>query len=151
MAGEIIDKMPVIEDRPMTCCGMLMAHGFNEKYQNGTRSVPVGWREPNGEKIELPNFKTANLDIQKKRFQKVIAAQTKDIWAPRNCAVVTLSSTQRTEIEAAKASGFKCVFEFYNPNSGNMVGIYTHTLWDNDSEFMKSDVYKQRNIEDDDE
>jgi hypothetical protein len=53
----------------------------------------------------------------------------------RNCAMITLSEVQGTAIERATEAGFKKVFEFYNPNSTNMIGIYVKTLFDGSEDF----------------
>lgn len=142
MADDIVvDDFPKISKRPMTCCGMLEAWGFSEPYQRGTRTIQKKY-DPDPQ--ILPNMVKPDPAQVKIRFERVLKEQTQDIWRPLNCALISLANTQLTQIKEAEAAGFKKVFEFYNPNSGNMVGIYTHTLWKNEEEFLKSMVYRKR-------
>ena len=142
MAEEIVDAFPKIVRRPMTCCGLLEAYGFSEPYQRGVREVLF----MDGPRT-IPHRITADSDQVKKRLQLVIEDQTSNIWHPLNCALISLADIQLTQIREAEAAGFVKVFEFWNPNSGNKVGLYTHTLWKNEEEFHKSDVYKKRHEE----
>jgi hypothetical protein len=103
-----------IVDRPMTCCGMLEASGFNDivKDELGTRY--------------------ANDNDRLGFFAAIEQAQVED---KRNCALISLSDDQPSALAQAKQHGYRVVFEFYNPNSGNKVYLLTKLLWEDTNEY----------------
>lgn len=98
-------------DYPMACCGMVEVSGINLTGYVADLSVEGGWRRPD-EREWKPFFDKIE-DHQKKHR--------------RNCAMVVLVSSYSRKY--AEMFGWKKVFEFYNPNSGNHCHIYTKVLW----------------------
>lgn len=105
-----------IEDSPMKCCGMVSAEGLSSYGVIGGQ-------------IRYPDAA-----LLTERFTTIDQAQR---GRNRNCAIITLSSNQQGVIDIAKARGWKEVFSFYNPNSGNQCYILTHVLYEDRDDYRK--------------
>lgn len=111
-----------IIDSPMSCCGMVIASGFNEAvFPNWPDTSMARW---------------ANTADTEKRFQELQRTANE---SNRSCQLIVLSDAQRDEIEVAKKQGFKTIETFYNPNSGNYVHIMTKVAWQNRSDYHGDD------------
>lgn len=112
-----------IDDWPMQCCGMLLASNFH--------GVPMNSNE-NYLYDELKRRYLPKTDEDwKLDFDKIKSAQETN---GRNCALISLSSDQKTARAQAEKNDFKQIFEFYNPNSGNMVYLYVHLLYESQAD-----------------
>lgn len=119
-------------DAPMACCGMLSGHGFSNPVFTGVEIKHTTW---NGMERWVPETRAATKDDVILRLQNL-----KDIANDngRNCVLITLSSSQPLEREAAEQEGFKVIFEFYNPNSGNQCYVMAYTKYANYEEYRES-------------
>jgi hypothetical protein len=114
----------ILTDFPMKCCGMVEASGISFRPYNEDRYYTEE------EKQEKWNTLFNLIEEHQKRHC-------------RNCAMITLAAQEVAEAEAIKR-GWTKVFEFYNPNSENMVKIYTKVLWESEADFQQArkDGYK---------
>jgi hypothetical protein len=120
----------------MGCCGVAGGYNFNAQVQHGTIKTLGGyeypkWRDPTKEEIE-------------ERFDKLVTQHDAEGQWFRNCLVIFLSERQKVAIEIALSKGFVKVQEFYNPNSHNMVGLYTKVLVADYDGWLASAAYKRR-------
>lgn len=106
-------------DHAMNCCGMVTA----EEILSGVRRVK--------EEFTCPVFGPGRTrwvitdEAWDEHFQQIEEHQKKH---RRSCAMMTLVPGHRSATEA-ELRGYKKVFQFYNPNSGNMNGVYVKALW----------------------
>ena|SRR5258706_8229299 len=120
----------VITDRPLQCCGMLMAHGWSTTLIPEIDNVP---------KVRYPSCAS---DYQP-RFDKVDSAMEE---FERNCALISLSvNDQLFVIELAKKDGYQIVFEFYNPNSGSQVVLMTKVKYQSKEDYIDSHPKEEEN------
>lgn len=54
-----------------------------------------------------------------------------------DCALICLSETQVEELNAAKEHGFREIFNFFNPNSGNENYLLVRVLYDSKNDYEK--------------
>jgi hypothetical protein len=121
----------VIEDKPMSCCGLVMGSGFDKSIRETPPSVDPKTNSYIFGKYRYPNksdFESMFLELE----------DYKEDFG-RNCALISLSSEQKTALEVAKQRGYKVIFEFYNPNSGNQVYLLVKTRWDSFEEYRASE------------
>jgi hypothetical protein len=113
----------ILTDFPMKCCGMVEASGISFRSFNEDRTE----KEMQAKWDTLFDL----IEEHQKRHR-------------RNCAMITLAAQEVAEAEAIKR-GWTKVFEFYNPNSENMVKIYTKVLWESEEEYerAKEDGYPE--------
>jgi hypothetical protein len=116
----------ILTDYPMKCCGMVEASGFS--FYPFTKEGGYLTEEQ----------RQANWDTL---FNLIEEHQKKH---RRNCAMITLAAQPEAEAQAINR-GWTKVFEFYNPNSENMVKIYTKVLWKSEAEYYqaKEDGYPE--------
>jgi hypothetical protein len=108
----------ILTDFPMKCCGMVEASG-----------IAVSWSY--NEETETSYRDPAKWDTL---FNLIEEHQKKH---RRNCAMITLAAQPEAEREAINR-GWTKVFEFYNPNSENMVKIYTKVLWESEEDYKQA-------------
>lgn len=121
-----------IHDALMRCCGVIGGDGFDEPVSTGG-----GWRC------------SANRDIEERLDYLIKQSENNN----RSCALIFLSENQYSAMRLAEEKGFKKVHSFYNPNSGNMVHIYVHTLYSTEEEWKEDQSYddQDEDWEDEDE
>jgi hypothetical protein len=117
-------------DRPMTCCGMMMGSNLTDNVWTGD------YYEDRWNKGYFhPTVGPATVDDVVARLRKLKLEASN---LERNCLMISVSSEQPTAHEAAKREGFRTVFEFYNPNSGNIVSIMVYTQYADREEYLAS-------------
>jgi hypothetical protein len=110
-----------INDYPMHCCGIVEASNLSlgsyvyDRHGGYVRNI--------------------NDEDYDRMFAKIEEHQRK---YQRNCAMITLSSNQRTPMRAALRNGYKEVFKFFNPNSYALVSVLVKTLWSDVEEYEKA-------------
>lgn len=107
-------------DYPMNCCGMVEASG-------------IGVNGHYNEQLREFYYDDADWDLLFKRIEE------HQLKHRRNCALISLSEEQDRAREAAEKRGWGKVFEFYNPNSSNMVALYTKVLWESSAAYKNAE------------
>jgi hypothetical protein len=120
-------------DAPMKCCGLATGQELTNPVELGKyeqhRWEPTYWHPVN---------RACTEDDIKARLKKLREYADGN---NRNCVMITLSSEQESTWKAktvAEEEGFRCVHEFYNPNSGNQVYIMVQTMWASFDEYREA-------------
>jgi hypothetical protein len=109
----------ILTDFPMKCCGMVEASGIGFRSWNDK-----GEYYTEEERQAKWDTLFSLIEEHQKRHR-------------RNCAMITLAAQEVAEAQAVKR-GWTKVFEFYNPNSENMVKIYTKVLWESKEDYKQA-------------
>jgi hypothetical protein len=120
-------------DAPMKCCGLGTGQELTNPVETGI------WRKHYlyDDRWYRDN-KSCTKDDIKARLKKLREYADGN---NRNCLMVTISSEQERTYgakTAAEEEGFRCVHEFYNPNSGNQVYIMVQTMWASFDEYREA-------------
>jgi hypothetical protein len=120
-------------DAPMKCCGL----GTGQELTN---SVELGKYRQNAWQ---PSYWYKETRLCEKEDIKTRLKKLREYadGNNRNCLMVTISSEQERNFKAkaaAEEEGFRCVHEFYNPNSGNQVYIMVQTMWASFDEYREA-------------
>lgn len=116
-----------LNDYPMKCCGMVEASDI-------TTGVPATFeRKFSDERYgDWTEYETSDEDWEN-HFKRIEEHQRKH---RRNCALMTLAvNYQKTAIAQVERLGWKCILEFYNPNSSGKVRVYSKVLWDGETSY----------------
>jgi hypothetical protein len=103
-------------DYPMSCCGMVEAGGIQARWD-----------------YSIDNYHQSDWDTLFGHIEK------HQLDHRRNCAMISLSTQQRHAQEEAVKRGWVKVHEFWNPNSGNKVSLYTKVLWADEEAYREAE------------
>lgn len=118
-------------DAPMACCGLGMGQGITERVKTGEFKESA-WHRGWYDEVHRDPTKA---DIRTRLHRLKLYGEDNG----RNTVMVTIASWQADAPyhakEAAEEEGFRCIHEFYNPNSGNQVYIMVYTNYANFEEY----------------
>jgi hypothetical protein len=120
-------------DAPMKCCGLGTGQELTTMVDTGEYRANR-WHAGYFDSVMRP----CTEDDIKARLKKLREYADGN---NRNCVMITLSSEQERTWKAktvAEEEGFRCVHEFYNPNSGNQVYIMVQTMWASFDEYREA-------------
>lgn len=109
-------------ENPLACCGLVTAKYITCEVREYKKDTV----HPYTKAVGYWASRYATEDDIKERLVRLKNTTESDC---RSCCLILLSSEQEDAIRVALSEGFKVIHEFWNPNSGNMCYMLTHTQY----------------------